>query len=633
MGILTAVSAVLSASLMKRAALKRNKSSKPVAILRGSIIFRPGNGFGIRQPVVSMGIMLTIPRKIDLAALDQAMREFLPGEQASFSPSNSDAEDLVVRIIAWQAAIQRNASIPVFGNGTATRVSDSEWALTMPYFSARATEAVMAWTLAAVEQWLLPGSQQVQFSEHLRQLYATLCADLRNHALPGTDAYHFVEAAYARKIDFNPIGGVIGFGLGCNSTWLDGTITGATSAIAMKIARNKYACARVLDIHGLPTPVHRIVADADQAVSIAQQISYPVVVKPFDRDGGVGVFAGLSHEGAVREAFTRALSVSRNLLVERHVAGADFRLTVLHGKVIKVMQRRPGGVTGDGIRTITELLEEEQRKPDHQAALWRTGHMRISLDDEAMGLLQEFGFASDSIPASGHFVVLRRKSNVSTGGTHCVVPMERVHHDNLILAVNAASVVGLDIAGIDLLTTDIARSWRETGGVICEVNGQPQIGYRDTPEIYDHILSKLLKNQGQLHVHLFVAQAPYNPPAAFLKDVKSKGCNAIVMGREASIAEVGAIGPFRNSFYAAKAVLADRRTTGAILCMAWQDILSQGLPAGWFTSIRVMPPSGCPLDTIHTVKQMVAAHSNEVVFLSPAPDLTPQPQTSASAAQ
>ena len=48
-----------------------------------------------------------------------------------------------------------------------------------------------------------------------------------------------------------------------------------------------------------------------------------------------------------------------------------------------------------------------------------------------------------------------------------------VHPDNRILAERAARVIGLDVVGIDVSSTDIARSWQEVGGAICAVDDQP----------------------------------------------------------------------------------------------------------------------------------------------------------------
>ena len=602
--------------------------------LRDPLFFLPGNGFGIRQSVASARISLHLPQQIDAGALDHTMQQFLPDEQIALPTANDQPSIILPRILAWQAAIQRDANIPVFGTGHSFHISDMEWMLIMPYFRVPASQIVLAWILSAIRNFISSPPQRTQSLEDLRLLYTALRKELREHALPGTNAFHFVEAAHIRKLEVNHIASdVIAFGLGCNSTWLDSSITDTTSAMAVKIARNKYTCARILDLHGVPTPVHGMPTNADQAVSIAEQIGYPVVVKPFDLDGGKGVYAGLRHEKAVREAYANASAISRNLLVEKHIAGADFRLTVMRGKVIKVMKRCPGGVTGDGNRTITDLMEEEQRKPDHQTALRRTGHMRISLDAEAIGLLQESGLTPDSVPELGRFVILRRKSNISTGGSHNIIPIADVHHDNLTLAVSAASAIGLDVAGVDLITTDITQSWREIGGAICEVNGKPQIGYRDTPEIYDLVLSDLLKNQGQLNVHLFITESQLTPSSLFIEEMTRKGYNAIVRGNEATIAEAGAIGPFCNSFYAAKAALTDRRTTGAILFMVLQDIVSHGLPASWFTSIRIMLPRSCPADTMNTIKQMINQHTDRVIFVDPGKYPAPQVQASGAAAE
>ncbi|QZP08859.1 hypothetical protein [Caenibius sp. WL] len=610
------------------------ETDDPVLQLRGPFVFLPGKGFGIRQSVASVRIQLHLPYQIDGTALDNAMEEFLPDQPIHLPQANDHASLILFRILAWQAAIQRNANLPVFGLGHSFNLNSTERLLIMPYFCTPASQTVMAWILAAIRFFVFPPSKQTHSLEDVRRLYAELRAELRKHALPGTNVFHFLEAAHTRKLEINHIASdVISFGVGCNSRWLDSTITDSTPSMAIKNARNKFACARILDLHGLPTPIHGIPANADQAVSIAEQIGYPVVVKPYDLDGGRGVYAGLPHDEAVREAYACASAESSNLLVEKHIVGSDFRLTVLHGEVIKVMKRRPGGVTGDGSRTIAELMKEEQRKPDHQAALRRTGHMRISLDAEAMELLQENGLTQDSVPERGRFVVLRRKSNISTGGTYTIIPVTHIHLDNLRLAVSAASVIGLDIAGVDLIITDITKSWREVGGAICEVNGKPQIGHRDTPEIYDLILSRLLKNHGELNVHLIISDTHKPPSSAFIEEMTAKGYNAIVHGNAATTVEGGVIGPFQNSFYAAKAILSDRRTTGAILFMCLDDIISHGLPASWFTSIRVVLPTGCPPDTVNTIMKMIHEHTNEAISVTATTNAASQEQTGATAAE
>ena len=123
---------------------------------------------------------------------------------------------------------------------------------------------------------------------------------------------------------------------------------------------------------------------------------------------------------------------------------------------------------GDGSRSISELLEElnlKRANNPHNAAF-----KEANLDDPVV--IQELasqGFSTDSIPERGHKVWIRRNSNLSTGGL-LEDWSEQVHPDNARLAEQAAKAVNVDICGVDLILPDVTTSWREAGGVICEVN-------------------------------------------------------------------------------------------------------------------------------------------------------------------
>ena len=99
---------------------------------------------------------------------------------------------------------------------------------------------------------------------------------------------------------------------------------------------------------------------------------------------------------------------------------------------------------------------------------------RIKVDDAAVALVKEQGFGMDDVPPTGTMVKLTLTGNMSTGGISIDRTFE-AHPDNVEIAEEAARVVGLDVAGIDFISPDIAEPVRETGGSICEVNAAPGI--------------------------------------------------------------------------------------------------------------------------------------------------------------
>ena len=97
---------------------------------------------------------------------------------------------------------------------------------------------------------------------------------------------------------------------------------------------------------------------------------------------------------------------------------------------------------------------------------------RLELDDAADRLLAAKGYDHDSVPPEGEVVFLRKTANLSTGGTAIDVT-DVIHPDNRLMAERAIRAVGLDIGGVDFLTTDITQSYRDNGGAICEINAGP----------------------------------------------------------------------------------------------------------------------------------------------------------------
>jgi cyanophycin synthetase len=235
----------------------------------------------------------------------------------------------------------------------------------------------------------------------------------------------------------------------------------------------------------------------------------------------------------------------------------------------------------------------------------------MRLDEEALKLLGARGFAPDSVLPDGEFVALRRRANISAGGTYQILPPETLHPDNRMLAVNAALALGLDVAGIDVISGDPAESWRETGGIIVEVNAQPQIGYRDTETIFGEILVELMRGKGDIPVHLLITQEGFKPLATLPQLAASAKCNAAAWGKTAWIAGAGVLGPFANAFRAGRAVLIDRRVQGAVIAMTEKDVLRFGLPAARFTSIRLI--GNAEWQPSPALQQLIGAHSEKLV--------------------
>lgn len=297
----------------------------------------------------------------------------------------------------------------------------------------------------------------------------------------GPSAQALVKAAEERDIPWMRLNeaSLIQLGHGRHQKRIEAALTSQTGCIAVDIAKDKEFCLELLRDLGLPVPDQYYARDEDAAVRMAERIGYPVVVKPSDGNHGRGVSINLQSEQEVREAFDIAADQGSGVLVEAMIPGADHRLLVVGGRLIAAARRLPARVVGDGRSTIEELVEVVNRDPRRGA-----GHenmlTRLELGERELEVLREHQLTPSSVPAEGQEVFLRKTANLSTGGTATDVT-DVIHPDNRRMAERAIKAVGLDIGGVDFLTTDITRSYRETGGAICEINAGPGIRMHIAP--------------------------------------------------------------------------------------------------------------------------------------------------------
>ncbi len=294
---------------------------------------------------------------------------------------------------------------------------------------------------------------------------------------PSTGA--IVAEAERREIPvirLDPRRSLVQLGHGCYQKRIWATVTSQTSNIAVDIASNKELTNRLLQEVGIPVPRSLTVRTAEEAVTAANRIGYPVVIKPLDGNHGRGVCLDLKSDDEVRQMFPVAREESRSglVVVETYITGRDYRILVINNQVVAVAERVPAHVVGDGVHTVRELVDitnaDPRRGVGHERVL-----TRIAIDTQTMETLERQGIGLDDIPAEGQVVWLKQTGNMSTGGTS-IDRTDDIHPENAELARQAAMVVGLDIAGIDFIAPDISASVRQTGGAIVEVNAGP--GFR-----------------------------------------------------------------------------------------------------------------------------------------------------------
>jgi cyanophycin synthetase len=305
--------------------------------------------------------------------------------------------------------------------------------------------------------------------------------DLYETVRLGPSTAAIVEEARRRGIPVRRLnsGSLVQLGHGRNLRRIQATMTDYTSAIGVEIAQDKVDTKRVLSNVGLPVPRGETARTPDDAVEIAEEIGYPVILKPVDASHGRGISGRLDDEEAVRGAWAAAYEVSSRVVVEHYYEGLDHRVLVVNGKVVACAERVPAHVIGDGRRTIRELIDEANKDPRRGV-----GHTkiltRLPFDGNTTQFLERTGRTLESVPAPNEQVFLRGTANLSTGGTS-IDRSDEMHPDNVTACEMAAGIVGLDIAGIDVLTPDISVPFRENDAVILEVNAAPGIRMHTHP--------------------------------------------------------------------------------------------------------------------------------------------------------
>ncbi|APD47235.1 cyanophycin synthetase [Synechococcus sp. Ace-Pa] len=557
-------------------------------------------GYGIRQPFLEgrIGILRDRPTAAGKVR-DFLSRVVEPDATHGDGGRESPVLDLLDGILMTHLEIQRLANLPVFGpyHSCPARIEGRDVPLEahdlfLPYSFPRASVDTLRWLEFLINAFVQSPAAVNNRLEEIHRSRDQLIRQLSAFGLKGTNNFYFVKAAHELALPVIRIDRyIMAIGHGASTRWIDSSLTDQTPCMSVALAKDKARTACFLKQHGLPGPTHQICRSEEEAIRLAGELGYPVVIKPADQEQGRGVFAGLRDEQSVGMAYREAAKLSGRILVEKFIAGEDYRFTVAHGQIVKIMHRIPGRVVGDGRTTVAGLVLREQSSELHQRIWRRTGKMRLELDPEAHMLLAYQGLDSLSIPKEGTVVRLRGKANISAGGTQIVIDKDQVHPENLELALHVARTFRLDIAGIDLIIPDVNVSWKDGGGIVCEVNAQPQIGTFDTPLVYHEILANMLTCAEPVLVHLLIVSDGMKPGvlhALAHELARQLHCNGLVLADEAWIDEKPLACKSPNGFSAAQILIQDQRLRSALITLRTNEILQRGLPAPSFGTCTLL---------------------------------------------
>ncbi|GBF87267.1 cyanophycin synthetase [Aphanothece sacrum FPU3] len=303
--------------------------------------------------------------------------------------------------------------------------------------------------------------------------------DLRANASLGPSTETLVTEAEARQIPWMVLSAraMVQLGYGVHQKRIQATLSQMSGILGVELACDKEGTKTILQDSGIPVPQGTTIQFfEDLENAIADVGGYPIVIKPLDGNHGRGITINISNWEEAEEAYDLAAkeSKTRSVIIERYYQGNDHRLLVVNGKLVAVAERTPAHVIGDGKHTVEELIEITNKDPNrgegHDKVL-----TKITVDKLSLGVLERQGYRLNTILNKGEIAYLRATANLSTGGS-AIDRTDEIHPENLWIAERVAKVIGLDIAGIDVVTPDISKPLREVNGVIVEVNAAP--GFR-----------------------------------------------------------------------------------------------------------------------------------------------------------
>lgn len=420
-------------------------------------------------PAVAMLVFRSATDQVPLEALTQRISIALPpllAAQVIASLADSNFETLAATIASASQDGEAQPRMPA----RIERVAGSGGRITLGCHIPEATATALRFG-AEVAHWLLT-TKEAELSPRLPELHQGLQRVVSQQ--PDQYARSLLRAANRRGIPATCLAHgsrIWNFGQGRHGVHFFESSNSHDSGIGVRITTNKLIGNALVRSLGFPGVQHMLAANLEAARQMAHELGYPVVVKPPDAGGGRGVSAWVTDDASLATAFAKATGGKPvAALVERHVAGDDHRLMVVGGKFAWAVRRTPARVLGDGTHTIAELVATENSRRSQKGSDGAVSKP-IVLDEEAVALLRRQGLAPDSRPAAGSLVALGEVANLARGGTRTRV--SEVHPDNAAMAEAVARAYHLDTAGLDFMTPDVTRSWREVPCAILEVNATP----------------------------------------------------------------------------------------------------------------------------------------------------------------
>lgn len=574
---------------------------------------RAGYRHGLSQPSFKLLLSFDCPPLVPFPNIDDWLENAFDLKVAqppvtAFTARTS--HEAVVAGLAWRimhlgAALVRAVRIPAFDVGQILALrrqgnGSPAWQLMLALpridYDGDAPYTLIYQHATKAIQWLIARARTPANVERLFiALNDQFVKNVNAQTLGGDSTISVLQEAWKKGIEFRHLGnGTYQLGLGARQLRIDRGAIQFDSAIGARMTHNKWRSANLARDAGLPAPTHMTATTEEAALAIAHRLGWPVVVKPLDRDRGEGVTVDINSDQRLVEAFRKAAALSPSVLVERQVPGVCHRVLVVQGKVCIAAKRLPKSVKGDGKQTVRALVD--QANAAEQAVPPWSRRKPFPLDEMALACLAAAGFTPHSVPAEGIMAPLRPIQTSEWGG---VVEnlIHDIHPDNADLAIKAARIFGLAVAGVDIISTDISRPWHENGAIINEVNFSPLLSDRQSGTAIASMLDEWLPGRGRIPVEAVIGGESAMAEGLRLRaDYASRGIRCWLTNHLETVSDSGASTAVaaRGLWGRCTALLMDPEVEALVMVIQTDELLETGLPLGRIDRIHVEPGAAVP---------------------------------------
>lgn len=566
-----------------------------------------------------------LPAGVDWPLLDAWLQDCfgLPTGLPAEPPASDAASQAAVwgeRVLLLAAQLLRFARVPVFSHGelqALTPLADGwQLALRVPWVPGVADEHFLRCYQAAAIVLGGYAANPGHFADHQalqRQLEASVIGPICRAMASDDGSFALLQAAHHAGVPWLWLGeGAYRLGWGARRGHLQHGGVDGEAMSGIQVSSHKAVSRRWLQQAGLPVPPQQLVRSQAEAEAAWQALGGMVAVKPASCEGD-GISLNVASIEALQAAFARAVALSPEVVLETMLPGNCHHVQIVAGRAMFVIRRQGAALLADGEHDIAHCLAQENARRA-SAVLWQR-LPPLPADAEAAACLAAQGWHWHSVPPAGSVLHLRRLADNRHGAWEQDVSAA-AHPDNLLLAEQAASRLGLLQAGVDILSPDIRQPWHANGAVVLEVNHAPQLGSsmryrRHLPAM----VQALWPQQARIALEVFVGEQPWPALRQRQSELAAQGVAAFICTEGGAWGPQGEAWPQTCSdmFTRVQALLAEPAPDALLVGLSDDAWLQHGVPVDRISRLHALQaeaPAWQPL--LSLLRQYLPAGEGEI---------------------